>query len=252
MNSRHRQPLNNTATTLIQNPTPRQVPAERKPYAIFDMDGTLLDSMPYWNNLGKSCLTSYGIPIPDNLEERVKVMTLAQSAAYFVNELGLPDDPERVAESMRHSLQRAYGELILPKPGAIDYLRYLQHNGVRICVATATALTLANTCLQRLGILPLLEFVVSCEEAGANKHAPDVYHLAVQRFAAAATTIRPEDVAVYEDACHAAQTARAAGFYTMGVHDPLANQERLRSICHRFPEELALLSSSDRESTAQF
>ncbi len=227
-----------------------------KPYAIFDMDGTLLDSMSYWHELGRSCLRSCHIPIPDDLEERVKAMTLSQSAVYFVEQLGLPGQPEAIADQMRNTIRHAYEVEIQPKPGAVEYLQYLRAQGVRTCIATATDLSLAQPCLQRLNLLPLLDFVVSCEETGAGKSEPDVFLLAVQRFSQcvnprqAPAAIVPSQVTVYEDACHAARTAREAGFYTVGVYDALTEQALLKPFCHHyitdFPSELARLRGVGR------
>ena len=100
------------------------------------------------------------------------------------------------------------------KPGAAEYLAALKNRGVKMCVATATPEPLARACLERLGALEDLEFLLSCDAVGAGKDRPDVFLEAARRLGAA-----PAETAVFEDATFALQTAKNAGFYTVGVWD---------------------------------
>ena len=83
-----------------------------------------------------------------------------------------------------------------------------------MCVASATAEPLMEACLKRLGIREYFEFLLSCETVGAGKRSPLVYRESAKRLGAA-----PAEVAVYEDALYAVQTAKAAGYYVVGVYD---------------------------------
>lgn len=100
------------------------------------------------------------------------------------------------------------------KPGVKEYLTMLRQNGVRMCVASATAEYLAEACLKRLGVNRYFRFLLSCETAGAGKSRPDVY-----LAAAGCLGSSPSETAVYEDAMYAALTAKKAGFYVVGVYD---------------------------------
>ena len=100
------------------------------------------------------------------------------------------------------------------KPGAAAYLAALKARGVKLCVATATPEPLAQACLKRLGVLEDLELLLSCDAVGAGKDRPDVFLEAARRLGAA-----PAETAVFEDATFALQTAKDAGFYTVGVWD---------------------------------
>ena len=186
-----------------------------KKYAIFDMDGTLIDSMVFWKNLATEYLTSKGIlQIPADILEQIKPMTMSESAALFRREFGLTGDVEA---QMNEMMEDHYRTDIPLKPGVWEYLENLHRQGVRMCVASATAEHLMESCLTRLGVREHFEFLLSCETVGAGKRSPLVYHEAARRLGAA-----PREIAVYEDALYAVQTAKAAGFHVVGVYDDSA------------------------------
>jgi HAD superfamily hydrolase (TIGR01509 family) len=186
-----------------------------KPFAIFDMDGTLIDSMIFWKNLASEYLSSKGVKdIPLDILERIKPMTMSESAALFRREFGLTGDPEAEMNAM---MDAHYQNDIPLKYGVREYLETLHSRGVRMCVASATAEHLMETCLTRLGVRDCFEFLLSCETVGAGKRSPLVYHESAGRLHAAAA-----EVAVYEDALYAVQTAKEAGYYVVGVYDDSA------------------------------
>lgn len=186
-----------------------------KQFAIFDMDGTLIDSMIFWKNLATEYLTSKGVTnVPTDILEQIKPMTMSESAALFVQEFGLTGDPEAEMNAM---MDEHYRKDIPLKPGVKKYLQTLHEKGVRMCVASATAEHLMESCLARLEVRRYFEFLLSCETVGAGKRNPLVYHVSAQRLNA-----MPEEIAVYEDALYAVQTAKEAGYYVVGVYDDSA------------------------------
>lgn len=191
-----------------------------KGFAIFDMDGTLIDSMIFWKSLASEYLSSRGVTqVPADLPERIKPMTMSESAALFQQEFGLTGDPEAEMNAM---MGGHYRNDIPLKPGVEAYLRLLRSRGVRMCVASATAEPLMESCLTRLGVRDCFEFLLSCETVGAGKRSPRVYQEAAARFNAA-----PAEIAVFEDALYAIQTAKEAGFYCIGVYDDSASKNWL-------------------------
>lgn len=190
-----------------------------KKYAIFDMDGTLIDSMTYWENLGREYLSMQGVP--ENLDavmEEIKPLTMTESAELFRTRFSLSGTKESIAASMNWMIEEHYRKDIPLKNGVKDYLAKLHASGVKMCVASATDKALMETCLERLGIKGYFEFILSCEEVGAGKRKPDVYFEAVRRMENQ-EKISPESVAVFEDADYAIHTALEAGFYTIAVYD---------------------------------
>ena len=183
-----------------------------KRFAIFDMDGTLIDSMKFWKNLALEYLSSKGIKqVSEELLQKIKPMTMSESAALFQEVFGLSGDVEAEMNAM---MDEHYRRDIPLKPGVAAYLEALHRRGVTMCVASATAEDLMDACLTRLGVAHYFSFLLSCETIGVGKSRPDVYHEAAKRLGA-----QPEDIAVFEDALYAANTAKQARFYTIAVRD---------------------------------
>lgn len=196
-----------------------------KKYAIFDMDGTLVDSMGFWKHLAAEYLQSKGVSyISENILERIKPMTMSQSAELFRQEFGLTGDVEAEMNAM---MEDHYRRGIPLKPGVFEYLQ--AHRDVKMCVASATAEHLMEACLGRLGVLPFFEFLLSCETVGAGKNEPAVFLEAARRLGA-----EPAEIAVYEDALYAVQTAKNAGFYVIGVYDECADTEAVKAAADEF------------------
>ena len=196
-----------------------------KRFAIFDMDGTLVDSMVYWERLATEFLESKGVrEVSPSILEQIKPMTMTESAALFIREYGLPGTAEGVAAEMNAMMDEHYRRDIPLRPGVFAYLEGLRRRGVAMCVASATAEELMEACLTRLGVAQHFSFLLSCEQVGAGKNRPDVFWEAARRLGA-----QPKDIAVYEDALYAADTAKRAGFYTIAVRDD-SNQSQWETL----------------------
>ena len=191
-----------------------------KPFAIFDMDGTLIDSMGFWEHLATDYLHSKGIQrIPEEILEQIEPMTMSESASLFHAEFGLTGDIESEMNAM---MDDHYRKDIPLKPGVREYLQKLYTRGIRMCVASATAEHLMESCLTRLGVRDYFEFLLSCETVGAGKQSSLVYQEAARRLGAC-----PSEIAVYEDALYALQTAKKAGFHVVGVYDRAENWQKI-------------------------
>ena len=199
-----------------------------KKYAIFDLDGTLVDSMPFWKELSREYLAAKGVKnIPADILERIKPMTVQESARLFTGELGLDGTVEAVAAEINGMMGEHYRKDVPVKAGVENYLKALKERGVRMCVASATVEPLIDACLERLGLRHYFEFSLSCDTVGAGKSSPLVYLTAAERMGASA-----EEAAVYEDSLLASTTAKKAGFYLCVIADAASadNWEQLRSL----------------------
>lgn len=185
-----------------------------KPYAIFDMDGTLTDSMHFWRDLGRDYLAQKGVCPDERLLWMVQTMTMAQTARHFMDCFGLTGPEWVIVDEMNAIMAEHYRRDVPLKPGVAAYLQRLEARGTRMCVATATAAPMARACLERLGVAGRFTAIFSCEDIGVSKERPDLYLLAARRLGG-----RPEETAVFEDALYAARTAKEAGFYTVGVYE---------------------------------
>ena len=156
-----------------------------KKFAIFDMDGTLVDSMGYWNRLADEYLARFGLPgLSPALKEESIALTMLESAQLFIREFGLPGTPEQIAGEINALMEEHYRADVPLKPGAAELLARLKAAGVKMCVASSTHPALIDLCLRRLEVRDHFEFLLSCEEVGEGKNKPTVYLEAARRLAA--------------------------------------------------------------------
>lgn len=182
---------------------------------IFDMDGTLLDSMACWENVGANYLRSCGVEPPVGLRAIIKPMSLLQTARYFQQTYDLQADLEVIAAGINQQAEHMYFELVQPKPGALAILQSLRLQDVPMCVATATDAYLAEAVLKRCEFLQYFAHILTCTDVGAGKaESPAVYEAALQRLGTAKAA-----TPVFEDAFHALSMAKQAGFPVVGVYD---------------------------------
>lgn len=192
--------------------------------AIFDMDGTLLDSMPIWDRVGMEYLAGLGIRARPDLPQRLLTMTMRQAAACFRAEYGVALPDAAIIDGINARIEAFYRESAPEKAGAAAFLQALRRRGVAMCVATATDRPLAEAALRRTGLLPFFDFLLTCTEAG-GKDCPEIFRRAQMRLG----TPR-EQTLVFEDALYAIRTAKRAGFPVAAVFDPSsrADQEEIR------------------------
>lgn len=195
--------------------------------AIFDMDGTLLDSMFIWDDLGPGMLRAQGITPEPDLAEKLKVLTLRQGAAYCKEHYALPQSVEEIVSLIQGRVENFYKTEVKAKPGVDKFLSLLKMEGVWMYVATATDRHLAEAALRHAGIDGYFRGMVTCQEVGKGKDSPEIFERAMTRLKS-----NKQDTVVFEDALHAIETAKAAGFRVCGVYDPYAEaeQDKIRAI----------------------
>ena len=198
-----------------------------KPFAIFDLDGTLIDSMPYWEKLAPEYLKKQGITGDlQGIVSDIETMTLSESADFFVRRFQLNETAKKAEADMLTMMADHYRYDIPLKPGMRDLLRTLTVCGVAMCVVSVTEETLMNACLKRLGIFDMFKFTLSCETYHTHKRDPWIYLKASEMLGA-----KPTEIAVYEDTFHALKTAKNAGFYTVAVYDYSSEKNWHDMIC---------------------
>lgn len=192
---------------------------------IFDLDGTILDTMVQWNSLGIEYLKARGITPDAGLLDKVGTMSLRESAAYFREEYGVELSTEEILAEMRDILTTLYAKNARAKPGALDTLRFLKDRGVKLVLATATSNELASAGLRLVGALDYFDRVFSCRdpEIHASKGHSKIFDVALAFLGASkARTV------VVEDALYAVQTAKEAGYRVVAIEDESERTRRTR------------------------
>ena len=196
--------------------------------AIFDMDGTLLDSMPIWRGLGASLMREMGIEPAPELNDKLKTLSLRDGLAYCREVYGLSQTVDQLVGMVFDKIHDFYCERVRPKPGVEKFLSLLKMEGVWMYVATATDRPLAEAALRHAGIDGYFRGMITVAEAGAGKaESAEIYERAMRRLQS-----NKKDTVIFEDALHAIQTAKAAGFRVAAVYDASAeaDQEEIRRI----------------------
>lgn len=189
--------------------------------ALFDMDGTLLDSMGVWAQVDDDFFALRNIPVPADYGPSLAGKSFVQSAEYTKQRFQLPESIEEIVAEWNALCQVQYEQHVPLKSGAARYLRLLKRCGVKLAVATALPEHLFLPALRRNGIADLFDAFTSTEETGTNKITGDVYTLAASKLGVA-----PEDCIVFEDILEGHLGARAAGMRSCNVYDRHADHYR--------------------------
>ncbi len=191
--------------------------------AIFDMDGTLLDSMYVWINVGVRYVISQGINPGEDLEEKLSNMTMEQASHYIKNEFGIATSIQGIIDGINSMVESQYRDVVLPKSGVVEMLENLKSRGIKMCIATATDLHLAEMALKRTGLMKYFSKIFTCTMVGAGKSSPAIFETALEYLG----TPKAETY-VFEDALYAIKTAKAAGFPIVGIFDPCMVHDRAK------------------------
>lgn len=184
--------------------------------AIFDMDGTLVDSMPMWRDITYEYAKFKGITAEEGLHHQMNRLSLKQCAELYIS-LGANGSTDEVIDELSQFAYRGYCEKVDEKPHAAEFVRLLHENGVKTAVATASVAEGVKAALVRLGMADSIDLILTCADVGKSKEYPDIFLRCAEHFGAA-----PTECVVFEDSAHAIQTAKAAGFPVVSVTDSIS------------------------------
>lgn len=198
---------------------------------LFDFDGTLVDSMPYYSDTMRKVIAETGVSYPENIIEILTPLGYRDSARYITEILGASADREELIEKMHVYAKQGYENDIPLKEGVFDLLTSLKAMGFSLNVLTASPHEMLDVCLKRNGVFELFDNVWSCEDFGTTKSDPAIYAAAATRLG-----VGVSEIAFFDDNLHAVSTARSAGTLTFGVYDSsgAAFSEELRNVSHHF------------------
>lgn len=189
---------------------------------IFDLDGTLIDSMSVWSKIDRKFLMENGVEPPTSYDvtDVVRKMSLEQAAQFFIDEFGIDLPPDKIIRRIGELVRREYEENIPLKPGVKELLRTLDSLDIPFGIATATYRELAEAILRRCGIYDNFRFLLTDADYPRGKNCPDIYIGASKLLGTP-----PEDTLVIEDSLHCITTAAGAGFVTAAVYDEASSAE---------------------------
>lgn len=182
--------------------------------AIFDFDGTLVDSMFIWESFGEDYLRSLGKEPKENLRKTVATFTLEQVAEHYRKHYGVTLSVEEIISNANEIVLKSYRTKVRLKSGVADFLEKLKNQGVNMCVATVTDRFIVEDVLKRLGVRKYFSEIFTCSEVGCSKESSEIYNVALDYL-----KTDKKDTIVFEDSFYALMTAKNAGFSVAGVFD---------------------------------
>lgn len=188
--------------------------------AIFDLDGTLIDSMGIWINVDMQYLNKRGIEVPEGLGEAMQSLTFEGCARYFKEKFGLSESISEIIDEWNAMAFDEYAHNVGLKPGVKEYLSHLKKNGIKIALATTNIPRLLQCVMKNNGIYHYFDSITTIDEVAKDKNYPDIFLLAAKKI-----KLEPSECVVFEDILPAIHSANRAGMMTVGVYDKYSEHE---------------------------
>lgn len=199
--------------------------------AIFDLDGTLIDSMWIWDKIDEDYLSEKNIQVPENLNDEIAHLSFNQVAKYFKERFDLDDSLDEIKNSWNTMAYHHYSTDIKLKSGVKEFLDLLKSLNIKIALATSNSRELLEAALKSNGIYDYFDSITLTDEVSVGKHEPDVYLLAAKKLG-----VDPKDCLVFEDIIQAVRGAKKAGMKVIAVEDSrsLNDKEKLLIASDKF------------------
>lgn len=182
--------------------------------AIFDLDGTLINSMSLWDQIDIDYLTSKNIPVPNDLNDEISHLSFNQVAIYFKERFKLEDSLDDIKNTWNTMAYNHYSSDITLKDGVLEFLDFLKKSNIKIGLATSNSTELLEASLKFNKIYDYFDAITITDEVSIGKHEPDVYLLAAKKL-----NVKPEECIVFEDILPAIKSAKKAGMKVIAVED---------------------------------
>lgn len=188
---------------------------------IFDLDGTLIDSMGIWTQIDEEYLKGFGYEVPKNLQEEITHLTLTETAIYFKKMFNIENEIVDIIDTWHNMALSHYSKTIKLKDGVIPYLNHLKNKGIKIALATSNSIPLLEATLKNHEIYHYFDAITTTEEVNKAKNYPDIYLLSAKKLG-----VNPEDCLVFEDIVQAVKGAKLAGMTVYSVHDKNSESQK--------------------------
>ncbi|KSV60104.1 HAD family hydrolase [Acetivibrio ethanolgignens] len=208
---------------------------------IFDLDGTLVDSMWMWEAIDVEYLGRFGISMPEDLQACIEGMSFSETAVYFKERFDIPEPLEEIKKEWNRMAWDKYAHEVPFKKGAMGFLKYLKKRGIKTGIATSNSKELVETVIGRYGAEAFFDSIHTACEVPKGKPAPDIYELVATEL-----QVAPENCLVFEDVVQGIMAGKNAGMKVCSVYDDFSKDmdERKRELSdyyiHSY-EEIPLL-----------
>ncbi|WP_434284341.1 HAD family hydrolase [Clostridium botulinum] len=182
--------------------------------AIFDLDGTLIDSMGIWEKIDYDFLNKRNLKIPQDLKDKIEALTFEEGANFFKKNFKLKESQEEILKEWHNMVVKEYSHNIKLKNNVRDFLIKLKNKGVKLAIATSNTPELTKLVLENNKILDLFDSITTISEVNRNKTFPDIYLLCAEKL-----KLPAEKCAVFEDILPAIKSAKTAKMKTIGIYD---------------------------------
>lgn len=190
--------------------------------AIFDLDGTLINSTGVWNKVDEDFFNRRNVIMPPEFPQVIKTHTLMSGAVYIKDRLSLPESPEDIVKEWHDAAVYAYHNDVRIKPYVKELLELLKNSyGYKIGLATSNTHELYDQCLINNGIYDYFDSFTQSDEVERLKGFPDIYEKSAERMG-----VPKEECIVFEDVYQAVKGARMGNFFTVAVEDSASADDR--------------------------
>lgn len=198
---------------------------------IFDLDGTLIDSMWVWDQIDIEYLSEKNLEVPKNLNDEIGHLSFNQVAVYFKERFKLKDSLDEIKQRWSDMAYYHYSTDIKLKEGVVEFLKFLKESNIKIGLATSNSHDLLEVVLKNNNIYDYFDAITITDEVSVGKHEPDVYLLAAKKL-----NVSPSECLVFEDIVQAIKGAKKAEMKVIGVADSrnLDDRDEIISLTDKF------------------
>ena len=190
---------------------------------IFDLDGSLVDSMWMWRAIDIEYLGRFGIPLPEDLQSRIEGMSFSETAVYFKEHFPIPDNIDQIKEDWNCMAWDKYANEVPLKPGIPEFLERCREEGIKLGIATSNSRQLVENIAKVHNLRDYFSCIMTGCDVAHGKPSPDIY-LAV----AEGLDCPPSQCLVFEDIIPGIQAGKAAGMRVCAVEDAYSVNDRER------------------------
>lgn len=188
---------------------------------IFDMDGTLIDSMWIWRDIDVTFMEQRGLVFPPGFQKEFEGMNYRETAEYFKKKFDFPESPEQLMDIWSDMAFERYCTKVPLKKKAGEFLQKLKKEGKKLAIATSNDRRLCEACLKALNVLELFDVILASGDVEKGKPNPEIYLTAADKL-----KVLPKDCVAFEDIVNGIKAAKAAGMKVVAVDDLYSEYDR--------------------------